>query len=190
MIQGASIRRLSDVPEMETLQMRWLSIVTPLDMFGTDFRGQYWAITNIPAYNNADNQHLPLPPASQAIMAVQPIEVLQIQLPEPIDTVENESASAERAMHEAGYTGNTDRQAIPVIVVRYATSLPGLGKVEVCTTCLSDATRPSPACSLELSRTLGPSSPSRCQPRPPTNHTSRLLSMPSFRAFCEIAGQC
>ena len=74
---------------------------------------------------------MPVPPTSQAVIAVEPIEVLEIQLPEPIDTVENESETGEPEMHAAGYSGNKNRQAIPIIVVRYATSLPGLGKSEV-----------------------------------------------------------
>jgi len=113
---------------METLQMRWLTFVTRIDIEGP-YSGAYWAITNIPAKHNADNQHMPLPPASKAVMAVEPIEVLQMQLPEPIDTIDNEDA--EHEMEEAGYTGNENRQAIPIIVVRYSTSLPGLGTKEV-----------------------------------------------------------
>jgi hypothetical protein len=104
--------------------MRWLSFVSEIDLQGS-FPGAYWAITDIPAKHNGDNQHMPLPPASQAVMAVEPIEVIQMQLPVPIDDVNCEEGEVEMAA--AGYVGNDDRQAIPVIVVRYSTSLPGLG---------------------------------------------------------------
>lgn len=109
---------------METLIMRWLSFVSEIDLQGS-FPGAYWAITDIPAKHNGDNQHMPLPPASQAVMAVEPIEVIQMQLPVPIDDVNCEEGEVEMAA--AGYVGNDDRQAIPIIVVRYSTSLPGLG---------------------------------------------------------------
>jgi hypothetical protein len=66
-----------------------------------------------------------LPPVSEAVMAVEPIEVIQMQLSEPIDTVDDETE--EHEMAEAGYVGNDNRQAIGIIVVRYSTSLPGLG---------------------------------------------------------------
>lgn len=129
-MQGASVRLLADVPEMETWLMRWLTIVSEIDIRGTT-PGGYWAITHIPAYNNTDNRDMPLPSPLEAVLAIQPIDVIQIQLPEPIDTVENESHTEERHMAAAGYTGNANRQAIPIVVVRYATSLPGLGTIDV-----------------------------------------------------------
>ena len=49
-------------------------------------------------------------------MAVEPIEVIQMRLPVPIDDVNCEEGEIEMAA--AGYVGNDDRKAIPIIVVR------------------------------------------------------------------------
>jgi hypothetical protein len=62
--------------------MWWLTFVSEIDM-GRPFTGVYWAITNIPAKHNQDNMHMPLPPTSATIIAMELIDVIQIQLPEP-----------------------------------------------------------------------------------------------------------
>jgi hypothetical protein len=117
-----------DVPEMETFLMRLLSICSSIDLSGK-YPGSYWSLTNIPAKRNDDNTHLPMPSVRQAVMAVEPLMVVQMEVPEDIDTVENETE--ENDMRRAGYVGNKNRRAIPIVVVRYATSLPGLGTSKV-----------------------------------------------------------
>lgn len=106
--------------------MRWLAFIPALDLKGT-FAGQYWALTQIPAKNNMDNAHLPIPPRSAACLAVQPIDVVEMQLPEDIDTAENVNDVQEPEMLATGWKGNTNRRAVPIIIVRYATTLPDLG---------------------------------------------------------------
>ncbi|RDB16410.1 hypothetical protein Hypma_002777 [Hypsizygus marmoreus] len=125
LIQGASVRHKADVPEMETLTMRLLTFCTMLDSLGTTYPGAFWALTSIPAKHNGDNIHLPIPPARSAVLAIQPLGAFQIDLPQDIDDSRNETGEPE--MKSAGYVGNKNRRAIPVIMVRYATSLPGLG---------------------------------------------------------------
>lgn len=115
---------------METLIMRFLSISVSLDTKGSNFPGCYWSITHIPAKHNGDNAHLPIPPTRSAVMAIQPLNVYQIDLPEDIDSADNESGELE--MKRVGYVGNTNRRAIPIILVRYATALPGFGSSKVC----------------------------------------------------------
>lgn len=127
--QAASVRVQDDVPEMETLIMRLLTFVTRIDLAGNTQPGLYWALTMIPAENNADNQYQPIPPARHAVMAIQPLDVIQIELPEDIDSFNNENGETE--MKNAGYVGNINRRAVPVIVVRYATAYPGLGTTKV-----------------------------------------------------------
>lgn len=114
--------------------MRWLTVANYLDIFGADYTGSYWALTNIPAKRNDDNAHLPSPHPSQACFALQVLDVVEMQLPEDIDTAENETG--EKEMKEAGYIGNANCRAIPLIIVRYA-SLPELGSTKVGHKCLN-----------------------------------------------------
>ncbi|KAJ6628308.1 hypothetical protein B0H10DRAFT_1990823 [Mycena sp. CBHHK59/15] len=99
-IQGASVRLKDDIPEMEDLQMRWLSFVSLIDVSGSYYPGGFWGLTT-------------------------PLDVLEIQLPDDIDDEDNECG--DRDMAQVGYKGNRNRRAIPIIVVRYATALPSLG---------------------------------------------------------------
>lgn len=107
----------------------FLSFACIVDIQGASCPGQFWAITHIPAKNNNDTQNEPCPSLTQAVVAMQPLDVIEIELPADIDTPDNETGEDEMRKH--GYTGNTNRRAIPVVVVRYATALPGLGKREV-----------------------------------------------------------
>lgn len=108
--------------------MRWLSFASLIDMQGASFPGLWWAINDIKSRVNEDHQHMPVPISSSAVLAMEPIDVIQIKVAQPIDTAKNESG--EKEMKEVGYSGNANRQAIPIIVVRYATSLPGIGSYE------------------------------------------------------------
>lgn len=178
---------------METLQMRWLNFSTQVTMFmfGAQFLGTYWAITDIPACHNADNQHMSVSTTSQAVMAVQPIEVLEVQLPEPIDTIENENPLAQPYRDEVGYTRSTNRQTIPIIVVGYATGPTRIWKPEISEWRSSSATLPWPLRSLELSKMLDLLSlSSGYQVSITVTPISHLPNMPYFRAFCEITWQC
>jgi hypothetical protein len=130
--QGASVRVQDDVPEMETFLMRLLGVASTIDLSGK-YPGTYWALTNIPANHNSDNQDLPTPSSRQAVIAIEPLSVVQMEVSEDIDSVKNETAEAD--MRQAGYVGNKNRRAIPIIVVRYATSLPGMGTSKVLTLC-------------------------------------------------------
>jgi hypothetical protein len=58
-------------------------------------------------------------------MAVESIKMIQMRLPVPINDVSCEEGEVEIAA--AGYIGNDDRQAMPIIVIGNSTSLPGLG---------------------------------------------------------------
>jgi hypothetical protein len=129
MIQGASVRLQHDIPTMLTLSMRLLTIVNKIDTFGQHCGGMCWALTDRPAKENSDNIGKPLPLLSQAVLAMEPLDVLNIQLPDDIDTEENETG--EKEMFAVGYRGNENRRAVPVVVVRYATSLKGLGTKDV-----------------------------------------------------------
>ena len=122
------MRVKDDVPEMETFLMRLLGTASAIDLSG-ECSGSYWALTSIPAKLNDDNAKLPRPSVRQAVIAIQPLAVIQMEVPEDIDSVENETA--EEAMRQAGYIGNKNRRAIPIVVVRYATSLPELGTSKV-----------------------------------------------------------
>jgi hypothetical protein len=114
---------------METMIMRLLSLVTRLDVFGDNHPGLYWALTKISAQRNSDNEHLPIPFARQAVLAIQPIDVIQIDVPANFDSFQNENGEPE--MKQAGYLGNVKRRAVPIVVVRYATTCPGLGTTKV-----------------------------------------------------------
>ncbi|KAJ6485345.1 hypothetical protein C8R47DRAFT_537099 [Mycena vitilis] len=57
-------------------------------------------------------------------MAIQPLDVLQIDLSDDIDKPEDESGEPE--MKSFGYVGNKNRRAVPIIVCRYATTYTGL----------------------------------------------------------------
>ncbi|KAJ7147684.1 hypothetical protein C8R43DRAFT_1237197 [Mycena crocata] len=122
--QGSSMRIAKDVPELETLIMRILILTSKLDGFGARSAGLMWALTHIPANNNGDNAHMPAPPQAAAIMAIQAIDVLQIDLSDDIDKPEDETGEPE--MKSFGYVGNKNRRAVPVIVCRYATTYAGL----------------------------------------------------------------
>jgi len=117
--QGASVRVRNDVPEMETFTMRLLGVASMVDLSGK-YPGFYWALTSVPAKRKADNQHLPIPSARQAVIVIEPLVVIQME-------VETEEAE----MRRVGYVGNNNRRAVPIIVVRYATPLPGLGTSKV-----------------------------------------------------------
>ncbi|KAJ7653622.1 hypothetical protein DFH06DRAFT_523729 [Mycena polygramma] len=122
--QGSSIRIAKDVPELETLIMRLLILTSGLDGLGARSPGLMWALTHIPANNNGDNVHMPAPPQASAIMAIQPLDVLQIDLSDDIDKPQDESGEPE--MKSFGYVGNKNRRAVPIIVCRYATMYTGL----------------------------------------------------------------
>ena len=93
--------------------------------------GCYWSLTDIPAYNNGDTMHLPPPPQSSAVFALQSLDVIDVELECDIDTREDEKCVKEPEFQMHGYNGNANRRAMPVIVVRYASSLPGFGTKDV-----------------------------------------------------------
>lgn len=118
LVQGASVRLKEDIPDMEGLLLRWLVFVSAIDMVGVENRGEFWALAPTSAAS-----------APTAYLAVQPLAVFEVQLPEDIDDLENETREEE--MKEAGYRGNNNRRAIPIVVVRYATAVPSLGSQKV-----------------------------------------------------------
>lgn len=109
--------------------MRLLTFVSRIDLFGDTQPGMYWALTAIPAEHNADNREQPIPPTRNALIAIQPLDVIQLEVPADIDSFDNEHAESE--LRDAGYIGNVNRRAVPVIIVRYATVYPGLGTAKV-----------------------------------------------------------
>ncbi|KII94145.1 hypothetical protein PLICRDRAFT_695188 [Plicaturopsis crispa FD-325 SS-3] len=123
--QGASVRLQEDMRETETLIMRWLSFLSRLDTRGSQCGATWWASTNVPSVVNQSHMHLPMPHAVRACLAIQTLDIIELELPENIDSVEDD-AIGEPEMRECGYKGNKNRRAVPVIVVRYATSMPGL----------------------------------------------------------------
>lgn len=125
-IQGASVRRAIDVPELETFLSRCiLQPALNIDTAGSSYTGSWWAITRIPACDHSDTLNEPWPNQTQAVIAIRPLDVIELELPAPIDTAANEPD--EQDMAQAGYVGNENRKAVPVVVVRYATSSSGFG---------------------------------------------------------------
>ncbi|KAJ7088128.1 hypothetical protein C8R44DRAFT_819517 [Mycena epipterygia] len=122
LFQGASVRRKDDVPDLEELQLRWLGFATMLDIGGDSYSGGFFGLA--PANTNGTSYTAP-PSARTACLAIQPLNVFEVQFPDDVDDVDNESG--DEPMKKAGYRGNDNRRAIPIIVVRYATALPSLG---------------------------------------------------------------
>jgi hypothetical protein len=116
------------VPDMEGLLMRWLTFVMGIDIRGDKFPRGFWELSPSAA-DATRNFHSASMSARAACPAVQPLDVFEVQLPADIDTVDNQSGDTN--MKEAGYRGNNNRRAIPIIVVRYATALPSLGSQKV-----------------------------------------------------------
>ena len=133
-IQGASVRWGNDVKYLETLIVRFcLGFLTQIDIAGraAGLGGAFWSLTDIPANNNDDTKHLPRPIQSSAVFAMQVLDVIEIELEYDVDTREDEKDVRETEFQKYGYRGNINRRAIPVVVVRYASSLPGFGTKEV-----------------------------------------------------------
>ncbi|KAJ7874386.1 hypothetical protein B0H13DRAFT_2551651 [Mycena leptocephala] len=127
LFQGASVR-VKHVPDMEGLLMRWLTFVMGIDIRGDKFPRGFWELSPSAA-DATRNFHSASMSARAACPAVQPLDVFEVQLPADIDTVDNQSGDTN--MKEAGYRGNNNRRAIPIIVVRYATALPSLGSQKI-----------------------------------------------------------
>jgi hypothetical protein len=111
---------------MEGLLTRWIAFATIIDLTGTRHPGVFWGLGPT---NTTDTQSVAAPAARTACLAVQPLDVFEVQLPDDIDNVDNESR--DELLKKAGYRGNNNRRAIPIIVVRYATALPSLGSQKV-----------------------------------------------------------
>jgi hypothetical protein len=125
------VRLKDDVPEMEDLLMRCLSFVSMIDLMGSAYQGGFWGLTPLTAQELRKHMASISPVSRAACLAIQPLNVFEVQLPDDIDDESNESASAEPQMARAGYRGNKNRRAVGIVVVRYATSLPGLGLQKV-----------------------------------------------------------
>ncbi|KAJ7690230.1 hypothetical protein B0H17DRAFT_1134493 [Mycena rosella] len=129
LVQGASVRLKDDILDMESLLLRWLIFITPIDLLGTDYPGGFWSL--------GDSSRVAASSVRTACLAVQPLDVFEVQLPDDIDDVNSESEEPE--MKQAGYRvlkhevnnclstqkcqypshrGNDNRRAIPIIVVR------------------------------------------------------------------------